>query len=94
LAYASSKAFPPVIPMTLCWYRTIDFARGFRGTRERQADPLPGRAKVFSGARKALLFSSERLLGRGTVERDLGIERAAVVRNSILDNGGSSMSPD
>jgi hypothetical protein len=62
----------------------MEVARGFRGIRERRVEAFAGRAKVFSGALKALLFSRERLVGLVIVERDLGIERAAVVRNSIV----------
>jgi len=41
-------------------------------------------AKVFSWALKALLLSIERLWAVVIVERDRGMERAAVVRNNIV----------
>jgi hypothetical protein len=41
-------------------------------------------ARVFSGALKALLLSTERLLTVVIVERDRGMERTAVVRNNIV----------
>lgn len=61
-----------------------EVARGFRGTRDRRVGALDERAKVFSGALKALLLSKERLLAVVIVERDRGMERAAVVRNNIV----------
>jgi hypothetical protein len=61
-----------------------EVARGFRETRERRVGALLERAKVFSGALKALLPSTDRLLAVVIVERDRGMERVAVVRNNIV----------
>ena len=78
----------------LCWYRMSEVASGFRETRDRRADALHGRAKVFSGALKALLLSTDRLLAVVIVERDRGMERAAVVRNNIVKGLTAQTSPD
>ena len=52
------------------------------------------RANVFSGALKALLLSTDRLLAVVIVARDRGMERAAVVRNNIVKGPAAQTSPD
>ena len=70
-----------------------EVAKGFRGTRDRRFAARDGRAKVFNGALKALLYSRDRVLAEVMVERDRGMERAAVVRNNIMGVRAAQWSP-
>ncbi len=61
---------------------------GFRRARARGLEAFCGRARVFRLALRALLPNTDRVLGGVSVERDRGMERAAVVRNNIVAGSG------